>query len=1039
MLTNLPTNTGMAFVLVMHLAPKNKSLLTELLSRRTRMPVQEIRNRTPVKINHVYVIPPGRTVTVAGGKLILKRMKAIDLSHMPVDCFFKSLAAEHGNRSIGVIMSGTATDGTLGAEVIKAEGGIVFAQDKISARYGGMPQSAIAAGCVDFVLSPQKIAGELGRIARHPHSAPANTITAQSTASKNRAMEGIFDIVRAAKGLDFTHYKAATVLRRISRRMVLLRLKTLKLYARYLRNHKDEAEKLYEDLLINVTRFFRDPKVFDALTKQVFPEILKDKTRKQGVRIWVPGCSSGEEAYSIAMCLVEVLGRKAGTIPVQIFATDISDRSITRARRGIYSAAIKDAVTPERLKRFFTRVGDSYKVSKQLREMCVFSRQNVFSDPPFSNADLISCRNVLIYFQPTLQKTVFHKIHYALRPGGFLLLGSSESAGSYSALFKILDKNQKIFVKKHLPGGLLLGSNLRYHPPMKMTTTVLPKKLPKTRGKPGHPEKNVAALRQELAETKEYLQRVVEEQEGANEELQSTNEELETAKEELQSLNEELVTTNEELQVRNSEISLLNNDLINLLGSISMPIVMMGTDLVIRRVTPQAEKTLNIIPSDIGRPISKIKLAIDIPDFEKTLFDVIESLRPRTLEIQSASGEWYSVHIRPYRTTDNRIDGVVAVFVDITERKMALLVSEELREFSEKIVETVREPLIVLSDDLKVVFANRSFYRTFKVTPKETKGQFIYELGNHQWDIPKLRELLEDILPAKSSLDNYEITHTFESIGQRVMLLNAHKLYRNANNARMILLAIEDITDRRSVEKKVKDMTDTKSRFTTMVSHELRTPLTVIIECINLILDGLVGEVSDEQKECLNMAKGNSDRLARMINDVLNFQKMSSGKMEYDIHENCINAAIQEVCKSMATLAGEKGLDLAVELDADLPKAEFDRDKIVQVLTNLINNALKFTETGTISITSRRDDDGVHVMVQDTGPGIKAADLPKLFQTFEQLDSGRGKKRTGTGLGLAISKEIVLAHHGKIWAESAVGKGTTLHFTLPATAHRDCL
>jgi two-component system CheB/CheR fusion protein len=949
LLRNLSAKPGMAFVFIMHLAPGHKSMLPELLARLTKMPVSQIKNGMPIEVNHVYIIPPGANISIASGKLIVNNMNNAGLKRMPIDWFFCSLAKEQGNRAIGVILSGTATDGTLGAEAIQAEGGITFAQDEKSAKYDGMPQSAIAAGCVDFVLSPKKIASELERIAKPPLISSAGPVkTDESIITGDKGLKSIFDILRSAKGLDFTHYKTPTISRRVSRRMVLLKLENRKGYIKFLRENKDEVEKLYEDLLINVTSFFRDPKVFDALKKQVLPAILKGKKKDQGVRIWVPGCSSGEEAYSIAICLLEVLGNKTGAVPVQIFSTDVRETSINEARRGIYGKNIKNSITPERLKRFFTKIGDSYKISKQLREMCIFSKQNVFSDPPFSNLDLISCRNLLIYLQPVLQKKVFRNFHYGLRPGGFLLLGNSEAAGGYSNLFKALDGKHRIFVKKYLSAGPELELGQKYYPSrkleikektdikkgketdiesmverivlseyapcgvlidsdmgvvqfrghtgrylessagkpsldifklareglflplraaiykaretkhtvkreagdvlyndrrMRVNITVVPvesgplkeefflvlfdeiagavgsKNLPKARGKISLKGKSVKSdeyignLQKELAETKEYLQTVTEEQESANEEvktaneeilssneeLQSTNEELETAKEELQSSNEELITTNEELQNRNKEVVLLNDDLINLLGSINMPVIMMGTDLVIRRITPQAEKALNVISSDIGRPISKIKLNVDIPDLEKMLLDVIESLHPKTFEIKDREGTWYSLYIRPYRTLDNKIDGVVTIFVDITERKKAQRIIEEAREYAESIIETMRAPLIVLDTDLKVISANRSFYQTFKVNHKETEGRLIYDLGNRQWDIPALRKLLEEILPKNNIFDNYEIEHDFETIGPKTMLFNARRLA----TMQRILITIDDITERKQMEREL--------------------------------------------------------------------------------------------------------------------------------------------------------------------------------------------------------------------------------------------
>jgi len=1177
LLKNLSAKPGMAFVFIMHLAPGHKSMLTELLARLTKMPVSEIKNSMPIEVNHIYIIPPSTNLSIANGKLKLTKRKDTDLKRMPIDYFFRSLAEEQGNKSIGVILSGTATDGTLGAEAIKAKGGITFAQDEKSAKYAGMPQNAIAAGCVDFVLSPKKIARELERIAKHPLISSAELAkTDKSIITKDKGIKSIFDILRSAKGLDFTGYKTTTISRRVSRRMVLLKLETLKDYIKFLSENKEEVENLYEDLLLKVTSFFRDPKVFDALKKQVLPAILKNKTKGQEVRIWVPGCSSGEEAYSIAICLIEAMDNKRSAVPVQIFATDVSESSIDKARKSIYDKNIKNDFTPERLKRFFTKTGNSYKVSKQLREMCIFSKQNVFSDPPFSNLDLISCRNLIIYLQPVLQKKVFHNFHYGLRPGGFLLLGNSESVGGYSNLFKALDRKQRIFAKKYLSKMPELEVIQKYYPPkiletkgktatekgkeadiesvverivldeyatcgvlidscmevvqfrghtgrflesatgkpsldifklaregllmplrvaiykarekkhtvkrvvedfryndhrMRVNITVIPvkdgplkeefflvlfdeitgaaglKNLPKARGKISLKGKSVKSdeyidnLQKELAETKEYLQTVIEDQESANEEvktaneeilsnneeLQSTNEELETAKEELQSSNEELVTTNEELRNRNVEVSLLNNDLINLLSSINMPVVMMGTDLVIRRITPQAEKSLNIISSDVGKPISKIKLNVDIPDFEKIILDVIESLNPKIFEIKDREGNWYSVYIRPYRTLDNKIDGAVAIFVDITERKKAQQIIEEACVCAENIIERIREPLVVLNADLKVISANSSFLQTFKITPEETKGQFIYNLGNGQWNIPKLRQLLEEILPENNTFDDYEITHNFETIGKKTMLFNARRLA----NVQMILITIEDITEHKKAEEKIKEIANMKSEFISNVSHELRTPMTAMKEGIDLVLDGLAGDINEEQKELLGIAKKNVDRLTRLINDVLDFQKLESGKMKFNLEANDVNQIVNDVYKIMVFPAKNVDLDFLLELDQNLPKVKFDSDKITQVLTNLVNNAMKFTEKGNITIKTSKTKDAVQVSVSDTGYGIKKEDLPKVFDGFEQLSSGGQRKTGGTGLGLTISKEIVEQHGGKIWVESELGKGSKFMFTLP--------
>lgn len=1208
LLTNISDKPGAAFVFIMHLTPGHKSLLPELLAAKTKMPVSEIVNGMVPEINHVYVKPSGTNLSLACGRLILSVLEDEKVKRMPIDYFFRSLADELNNRSIGVILSGTATDGTLGAGAIKAAGGITFAEDKKSAAFYDMPKSAIAAGYVDFVFSPKRIAGELERIARHPLISSATLFkTEEPIITEDMGFKGIFDILRRAKGLDFTHYKPATTTRRISRRVVLTKQGNLKSYIKFLREDKDETGCLYEDLLINVTNFFRDQKAFHALEKLVIPKILKNKTKDQGVRIWVPGCSSGEEAYSIAILLTEALGRNTGVVPVSIFATDMSDIGINKARRGIYGLSIKEAVSPARLKKFFTKEGNSYKISKSLREMCVFSKQNVFSDPPFSNVDLVSCRNLLIYLQPMLQKRAFHNFHYSLKPNGFLFLGNSESAAGYSNLFKDLDRRQKIFVKKYVPirPGPELGQ--KYYPAKKLEAkekiatkigketdiadiadrivldeyapcgvlidgsmgivrfrghtgrflesaagkpsldifklareglliplrsaihearktkhtvkreasnilcnghkisvmiTVIPLKpaaieeefllvlfdeITKAAGGfkhlPGAPrgrslegrsvEKDgfIKDLEKELAETKEYLQTVIEEQGNvneelktaneeilsSNEELQSTNEELETAKEELQSSNEELTTTNEELQNRNAEVSVLNNDLINLLGSINIPVVMMGVDLAIRRVTPQADKVLNIISSDVGRPISKVKLNIDIPDFEKTLFDVIESLHPKTFEIKDKEGNWYSVYIRPYRTVDNKIDGVVMIFVDITERKKAQQVIEEARAYAENIIETMLEPLIVLGDDLKVISANKAFYRAFKVNPKETEGCFIYDLGNRQWNIPRLRLLLENILPKQATFNNYEIEHNFESIGPKTMLLNGRRL----SHMHMILVTINDITERKKAEEKEIELAATKIRIDVerakaeelqkaydelkklqekviqseklavlgklagSVSHELRNPLGVIRNSVYFLKMKLGQTLEDEKiKKHLDILEEEIGISDRIINDILAFARIKEARLV----ETDMNKITEDLLKGMKI---PENIRIIPRLNGDLPTILADEVQIKQAFSNIMLNAVQaMPNGGELTIANRANNGVIEVDVIDTGIGIAKENLDKIF---DPLFSTKAK---GTGLGLTVCQGIIEIHGGSIEIESEVGKGTRFTVRFPINKKR---
>lgn len=449
LLEHLPSDTGMAFVLVQHLDPTHDSILTELLSRSTRIPVSEVRDGMIVEPDHIYVIPPNSSMTIAGGALRLLPREDARKRYRPIDYSLHTLAKDQGYQAIGVVLSGTASDGTLGLEAIKNEGGITFAQDPKSAKHDSMPRSAIAAGHVDFILTPRGIAQELARISHHPYVTPAPTPIEEEAQSAGRnGYRKILALLRRAKGVDFTDYKANTLHRRIARRMVLNKLESMEDYARFLRENVAEVEALYQDILINVTSFFRNPETYEFLKEKIFPQIVKNRAPDEPVRIWTLGCSTGEEAYSIAISIAEFVGDQAEHIPVQIFATDLNDKGIEKARAGLYAKEIADDLSPDRLRRFFTEAKGGYLVSKPIRDMVVFARQNVLADPPFSRLDLISCRNLLIYLEPVLQKQLLPTLHYALKSTGFLWLGSSETISLAYDLFTPEDKKHRFYSKK---------------------------------------------------------------------------------------------------------------------------------------------------------------------------------------------------------------------------------------------------------------------------------------------------------------------------------------------------------------------------------------------------------------------------------------------------------------------------------------------------------------------------------------------------------------------------------------------------------------
>src|SRR6266446_1754635 len=457
LLKALGSGTEMAYVLVQHLDPSHKSALTELLAKATEMPVSQVTDATLVEPNHVYVIPPNVEMTILQGILRLRPRMETHGHHMPIDSFLRSLAEDQRSNAIGIILSGTASDGTLGLAAIKAEGGITFAQDERSAKFDGMPRSAIAAGCVDFVLPPDAIAGELARIRAHPYLATSSSSrTAELVPDGDPQLKDILHLLRTANGVDFSDYKPATVKRRILRRMALHKVGELKEYVQFLRHHPAELEALYEDILIKITSFFRDPDAFEALKTEVFPGILKHRSSpEEPVRIWVPGCATGEETYSQAIVLLEFLENKRAHIPIQLFGTDLGQGSIEKARAGIYPQSIAADVSPDRLRRFFVKVEGGYRISKTIRDICVFARQNLLQDPPFSRIDVISCRNVLIYLGPVLQKRIMPIFHYALKPRGFLMLGGAEGIiGTASDLFELMDRKHKIYCRKSTASGL---------------------------------------------------------------------------------------------------------------------------------------------------------------------------------------------------------------------------------------------------------------------------------------------------------------------------------------------------------------------------------------------------------------------------------------------------------------------------------------------------------------------------------------------------------------------------------------------------------
>jgi two-component system, chemotaxis family, CheB/CheR fusion protein len=1073
----------MAFVLIQHLDPTHPSLLTELLTRATKMPVTEIQDGMEVLPDRVYIIPPNTEMVLEGNSLKLSPREKIHGRYLPIDRFFQSLAIHRQHRGIAVVLSGSDADGAMGLAAVKEAGGITFAQDRDSAKFGGMPHQAIATGCVDFVLPPQRIATELIKIGNHAYIAqlPPPPIVEVAVASEN-ILATIFSLLQRQKGVDFTGYKPATLKRRIARRMALNNIDRGEDYLRYLQNNSPEVDALDRDLLINVTSFFRDPATFNALKTNVFPALVAQKSSTSTMRIWVPGCSTGQEAYSLAMCLLEYLEEQKIQFPIQIFATDISDASIDLARAGVYKLGMMTGVSPERMERFFVEVDGGYQIGKSVRELCIFARQNLIADPSFSQLDLISCRNVLIYLGAELQKRLIPTFHYALKPNSFLMLGNSESTGEFADLFTLVDKKSKIYLRSAASRSLYLRfnsshraleqvkpiipidpdnrSNLdlqqaadrlvldRYAPvgvaidddmnivqfrgqtgaylepatgtpsfnlfkmakpellvelraaihqakqqhqivrqeglqvktaasmktidleviPFnigsenkqhflvlfqdsatdKIPTPTLAAPARSRKGKQTIVDRENSQLKQELATTREYLQAIIEEQEStnqalqvaneeilsSNEELQSTNEELETSQEELHATNEELHTINEEINSRNIDLRQINNDLQNLLSSINIPILMLDGQLRIRRFTSLAQQIFNLIPTDLGRPFSDIQPNINIPHLGASILEVIDTLTTTEEEVQDRTGRWYSLRIRPYRTIDNRIDGVVISLIDIDSLKRSSTLIEAARDYADAIVETVRQPLLVLDPDLRVIRANQCFYETFQLVSAHTEQQSIFELRNRSWDIPMLRSLLETLLHENTEFQDFETIDSLDSQSLRILLFNARKIQDNLEQ-QSILLAIEDITERRQAETQCQNSLVEKEVLLREIHHRVKNNLQIVSSLLSLqsnrITDApAIGILQDSQ---------NRVRAMGLIHEIL-YQSANLAALNFGEYLRTLVGNLF-ASHSINVADATNSIDLKVNVQSGVT---IDVDRAVLcglIVSELVTNALK--------------------------------------------------------------------------------------------------
>lgn len=1204
--THMRPDSGMAFVIILHLSPTHESLAASLLQHSTTMPVIQVAKAVPVAPNHVYVIPPAQDLSMVDGTIQLEERAEARAGHAPIDLFFRTLAETHGRLAAAVVLSGSGADGASGIERIKERGGATFAQAPEEAEYSGMPRSAIATGMVDYILPVAALPDALvaywrnGAHVQLPEAgaAPAGVVSSPDAAV---ALLTIFALLRARTNHDFSHYKRPTLLRRIGRRMQVHGVADLAAYAEVLQHQPDEVQALLRDLLISVTNFFRDPTAWKTL-ETLLPQLFMGKHADDQVRVWVAGCASGEEAYTVAMLLSEYAATLEQPPRIQVFASDIDEAAIRAARQGLYRETIAVDIAPERLARFFIAELGRYRVKPELRDLVLFAVHNLLRDPPFSHLDLVTCRNVLIYLNRDAQEQILKLFHFTLQPNGALLLGTSESVDSLPSLFTPIDKHQRLFQRRPAPitlpatlpnlfaagppvrppvtesgraqssaqtlaevheqllahyappsvlinheyeiarisrGGRrylelteedALSTNLLklIHPalrielrtalfqateqhgavetrrvrldlpgePRLVRLLVQPIHAPEwMRGSvlvifderadsgdtapsaPGDTEPLLRQLEDELLRTQEQLRATIdryetsdeehkasnEELQAINEELRATSEELETSKEELQSINEELTTINQEMKHTVEELGQSNNDLQNLMASTQIGTIFVDRALRIRRYTASAQAIFHLIPSDLHRPLADITHTLHYDMLAADLDQVLATLATIERELPSQTGHWYLMRLLPYRTTDDKIDGVTLTFIDITSMKHVQLERERLlqevqyaRTYAEQIVETVRDPLLVLDAQLRVQTANQAFYQLFQVTPAETEQARLYELGAGQWDHPQLRTLLSTVVTQNTSVQAFELTQTFPQLGSRTMLLNARSIEQPADRSRLILLAIEDITVRQQAVVALRQAHDS-------LEQQVQERTSALVAA-NEALQAEIGEHQQTQQmrqlllhQLLTTQEDERRQIARELHDQLG-QDLTALLLEIKALERAAVAGtavanrvtqVQQVALQisaevrtlalqlhppalehlglLATLASyveewsaralipvevhTTGLD-GVRLP---PQLEIALYRLVQ---ECLTNILKHAQATDVSLIIERHANLVQLTVEDDGVGFDVAAAQQGAHTARRL-------------GLIGMQERV-AQLGGTWSiESEPGRGTTIIVRIP--------
>jgi two-component system CheB/CheR fusion protein len=1196
---NMPQQNGMAFVVILHLSPRHKSSADHVLQRATRMPVIQVSHTEVIEPNRVYVIAPSVQLSMIDGCLSVSEQERPRGGHIAIDVFFRTLAEVHRERAVAIVLSGTGSDGAVGIARIKEQGGVTLAQAPSDAEHEGMPTAAIRTGTVDFVLPvvdmPQKLIDlwNNARVIQLPPSGDGEPPLAQlpEPTATNEAEEALQRIVASLynhTGHDFRQYKRATVLRRIERRLQVRGVHTLPEYLALMESDGREHAALLADMLIGVTNFFRDREAFEAVERDIIPELFKDKGPSDEVRAWAAACSTGEEAYSLAMLMADYAAELAHPPAYQVFASDIDGSAIEQARAGAYPASIITDVPPVRLRQHFAKDGDRYRIRKTVRDHILFATHNVLRDPPFSRLDLVSCRNLLIYLNRDVQARVLEMFHFALKPGGYLFLGGSESAESVTDFFIPVDKKNRIYrarptarsagyssplpsnvsrlpdtggrvptrrkfsyadvhqraLAQLAPPSVVLDndSNIVHmsqqagqffrmaagEPSRNVLALILPElrlelrsalyqvqqgsagidcrpiplrmpEHPVTIGMKVQPYRDddsaadfilvlfieveaqqatlppppagaarghdlvLAQLEAELQRKKEQLQETIEHSEisteelrasneelqAINEELRSATEELETSKEELQSVNEELITVNYELKVKVEETGKANDDLNNLIASTDIATVFVDSAMRIKRFTPRAADIFSIIASDIGRSLLDLTHRLDYDQLADDVSTTFETLRPVEREVRSNDGRWYIVRLLPYRTTEDRIEGAVMTFFDISARRQA----EEQARASEARMRLVAEStndyaILTLDSDGRVTSWNKGAERIFGYSEPEMLGQTMARLftpedierGVPEQELRRAREegrSEDERWHLRRDGSRFFASGVTSPLGPNAAYGYAKIARDETDRARQNNERDEALNHEQQERSTAQSAAAMKDEFLAIMSHELRQPLNMI--SINVDLLSRISEVrhSATAVRCTQAIRTSVVSQAKIIEDLLDLSRVRTGKLTLSVapvDAGKVVDTIVDVARADPSTCGlefeTSGTDAGLLVMADTVRLE-------QIVMNLLSNAIKFTPGGgKVSVRLACEDGKMRLDVADSGQGIAAASLPKVFEMFGQPNSVTTRAKGGLGIGLALVRELVKLHGGSIEARSeGIGKGSCFSVWLPLMEH----